>query len=128
MKGTPWEPVPGRAGIESKSNITMLPESTEPITPHPTLEYRQVRRGHIRYEDIKKYGMTPGCAGCIAWSRHGRTHNHTEPCRRRIETHMREYADDRIQRADGRLTHNTANNIKEHDEDMMRASKKAMTQ
>lgn len=128
MKGTPWEPVPGRAGIETKSNITMLPESTEPIVPRPTLEDRQVRRVHIRSEDIRKYGMTPGCAGCIAWRRNGRTQNHTEPRRRRIETRIREDADDISQRADDRITHKHVNKIKEHDEDMMSASKTARTQ
>ena len=63
IQGTPWEPIPGRGGIEVKSRFMMIGEE-EVIPP---LSARDVipRRMHIKREGASdtKYRITPGCNG-----------------------------------------------------------------
>jgi hypothetical protein len=84
IQGTPWEPIPGRGGIEVKSRFLMRGEE-EIIAPPSTREVIP-RRIYIRREDVSesKYGLTPGCKGCEAANR-GSTGIHSEACRKRVE-------------------------------------------
>ena len=43
-----------------------------------------VRAVKFLEEDTKKYGMSPGCAGCIAANRGTTAENHSDSCRIRI--------------------------------------------
>jgi len=83
--GTPWEPAPGRGGIEVKSRF-QYEKDDEAIIPPPSTREVIPRRIYIRREDVSdsKYGLTPGCRGCEAANR-GSTGIHNEECRKRIE-------------------------------------------
>ena len=79
MRGVPWEPVPGRGGIEIKSRVEM--PKTEGMPPRieepPPKEY--VRRiPKIKRDDVREWGLTPGCQGCVAANRGGPPRNHTQ--------------------------------------------------
>ena len=52
----------------------------------PEFEARSVKvqRFSIRAEHVKKYGMTPGCRGCIAANRGDIARTHSEECRERM--------------------------------------------
>ena len=54
------------------------------------------RRFKITKEDVRKYGMTPGCRGCIALNRGGQAVNHSETCRERTVKELGDQGDDRI--------------------------------
>ena len=84
MQGTPWEPIPGRRGMEVKSRFkvrgekgTIPPPSTREVIP---------RRIYIRSEDVSesKYGLTLGCKGCEAANRWSNG-IHSGVCRKRVE-------------------------------------------
>ena len=85
VQGTPWEPIPGRGGIEVKSRFQVRGDEEEPI-PQPSTRDVVPRRIYIRREDVSesKYGLTPGCKGCEAANR-GSTGIHSEACRKRVE-------------------------------------------
>ena len=73
MTGLPWEPVPGRQGVEAKSNIRMSGDSGTHMKDPDSTETRTFKRRavEITRADVRKYGMTLGCAGCIAANRAG---------------------------------------------------------
>ena len=78
FQGTPWEPIPGQGEREVKSNVNIY---NAPIHEAPQArqeEQPQVRRVKITKQDIAKWGMTPGCQGCIQASRGGQKANHDE--------------------------------------------------
>lgn len=55
VKGTPWEPIPGRGGIEVKSTISIRRKENTPIPgPIPQPSARDVipRRIYIRRQDV----------------------------------------------------------------------------
>ena len=83
VRGTPWEPIPGRGGIEIRSRV-MLPEERQ--RPIPVIRGDEgdyiVRRVRITRETIRKLGFTTGCPGCRAVNRNLPAVNHNEECRR----------------------------------------------
>ena len=88
LTGTPWEPVPGREGIEIRSNIVLTERLDEPRrTPEPEEQEVVRRRAGIRKEDVMEFGATPGCPGCTAANR-GLRRNHNDTCRKRMEGKM----------------------------------------
>lgn len=120
MKGTPWEVVPGREGIGLTSHIYM-PEEKEPIViEERTEEEKQTRRVRITSNDIVSYGMMPGCHGCVAWSRGSTGRTHTEECRMRMQSRMRESNATTMARTDARITQNIADQIKKQDDNNKR--------
>ena len=42
------------------------------------------RRAHLRKNDLKRVGLTPGCPGCGATAAGLRSRGHTEECRVRV--------------------------------------------
>ena len=60
LRGTPWEPIPGREGIEIKSKIDLPAEEGMP-EPIQEPEDREIiiRRAGITKADIKEHGQTP---------------------------------------------------------------------
>jgi len=70
VKGVPLELVPGREGIEIHSRVTMpaVPKEIPAGTEYHVGD-RVWRRPHIERRDVEKFGLTPGCPGCVAASR-----------------------------------------------------------
>ena len=97
VKGTPWEPVPGREGVEVMSKVELPPAPVEvpPMADVPRWE-QDWRRPKIERKDVKNLGMTPGCPGCIAANRGSAARRHTEECRKRMEMGMTQAGDPRI--------------------------------
>jgi hypothetical protein len=83
--GVPWEPIPGREGIEIKSSVNLPRDETEIKETEHGVEKEVIRRRlKITKEDVKRFSMTPGCKGCVAVNRGGQAVNHSESCRARI--------------------------------------------
>jgi len=104
VKGTPWEPVPGREGVEVRSSVELPPAPMEvpPMVDAPKWE-QYGRRPNIQMKDVKNLGMTPGCPGCVAANRGSAARKHTEECRKRMETGMAQARDPRIYRYNQRI-------------------------
>ena len=79
VKGTPWEPVPGREGVEVMSKVELPPAPVEvpPMADGPKWE-QDWRRPKIERKDVRNLGMTPGCPGCVAANRGSAARRHTE--------------------------------------------------
>ena len=91
VKGTPWEPVPGRGMTEVRSKV-YIPSNRE-VTRMPEPEDRQtcVHRMSIRRSDLDRFGWHfRGCAGCEAANRGGPAVNHNEHCRKAYEAMLRQ--------------------------------------
>ena len=76
------------------------------------------RRRGITQTDLDKYGLTPGCPGCLAKQRGEiAKRGHSEACRKRIEDMMRQDGDDRrkIEAADERITQQIARRIEKEE-------------
>merc|ERR1712240_226221 len=88
MKGTPWEPIPGKLDDSIPVRVR-LPEEGQPPGPSPDNlgePHRDIkRRARITREDVIRIGFTFNCPGCKAISRNAPSQNHTEACRDRIE-------------------------------------------
>ena len=104
VRGLPWEPIPGREGIEIKSKVRIA-EDVGPITTDPNISFRpaKTRWIYITKEDVLKMGPTPGCHGCISVTRGGPARNRNEACRTRMETAIAAYDADRYERALSRM-------------------------
>ena len=102
MQGTPWEPIPGREGIDVTTKTTAIsdfvPRFSEPSDGDP-----QIRRMKMYKRDVLKYGATTGCPGCESALRGDRPKNHSEACRKRFEDSMRARGDPSLARAVQRL-------------------------
>ena len=57
IQGTPWEPIPGREGIEVKSRFQYRGEAEEEIIPQPSTRDVIPRRIYIRREDVADSNM-----------------------------------------------------------------------
>ena len=104
FRGVPWEPVPGREGIEIKARINM-PRDREPVRPPMVGEEREAvpRRVKITREQVRTMGFTVGCQGCRAVNRGLPAVIHSEECRKRMEEQLREQSDNNLERAESRL-------------------------
>ena len=104
FKGVPWEPVPGREGIELKCRVN-IPRDNSRLEPPMVGEARDPirRRARITREMVRMLVFTVGCEGCRAINRNLPAVNHNETCRKRFESHMRANDDPRVVRADQRL-------------------------
>ena len=117
MRGTPWEPEPGRIGIEVPvqlrawedieiANGPRIPDGVEPV--------RGTNRQWItRYDVEHRYGPTPGCRGCeyVLTGLHG-NRGHSEECRERFEKLWIEQGDIRIAREAERLARQEQHDIR----------------
>ena len=82
MRGSPWEPVPGRGSTELRVNVHIPTSSEEPI-PHETGREGGVHRFRIMRDDIKRFGLMPMCPGCTAVNRGEPAQSHSEACRKK---------------------------------------------
>jgi len=103
--GVPWCPIPGREGVEIKSQVKMAAEFGDKMQhggdgePQPFV----VRAVKFLKEDVRKYGMTQGRPGCTAANRNAAAVNHSDARRIHIEKLMAEDRHPRYMRAMERL-------------------------
>ena len=103
VKGSPWEPIPGREDIELKTSVHIdtgdkVHEPMEGMD-RPVIK----RRFKIKKDDVRTHGMTPGCKGCIALNRGAQAVNHSETCRTRMRTALEDHGDERVIKASDRV-------------------------
>ena len=67
----------------------------------------------ISRADVDKYGTTLGCKGCIAAKRKETPKNHTEECRKKIESCIEKHEKVRLDREIERLTRRYAEVVDE---------------
>ena len=80
FQGVPWEPIPGRGGIEIKSSIKIQENYGDVELREPEIRAEQIRRLRITKQDLDNYEMTIGCPGCRAKNRGEISANHSEEC------------------------------------------------
>ena len=104
MKGVPWEPIPGREGIEIRSSVNFGPSWT-PVGEAQQGKEKAVRRrgAQIRAEDVRKYRATEGCPGCVEQERGRPGTTHKKHCRERFEKIWKEKGDPRVEKAFERI-------------------------
>ena len=89
MKGTPWEPTPGKTDDAIPVRVRLPEEGETTPSPNPGSLGEPAkdnkRRARITREDVVRVGFTINCPGCKAISRNAPPQNHTEACRTRIE-------------------------------------------
>ena len=105
MRGSPWEPVPGKQSMHIPVDVDDNgedPEGDEGCETKPTdalddevpVELRGgVDKLHISRKAIARYGATIGCPGCNDLSKRGQrpgkiTYKHSDECRNRIIENM----------------------------------------
>jgi len=103
LKGTPWEPIPGRGRIELKSRVHIPTDTDGNELKEPEARKEQIRRLKIRREDVIKYGITLGCPGCRAVNREVKGVNHNEKCRVRLEEAISRNEPERMDAAVARM-------------------------
>ena len=104
--GLPWEPVPGREGIEVKSSVAFAKETDGSKMSHETEDAdkkKKVRAVYISRADISRYNLTPGCEGCMRANRGDALGNHSDECRIRVERLMAEEKAPKYEKAMSRL-------------------------
>jgi hypothetical protein len=93
IKGSPWDPVPGSI-VDSQPDVIVRVVADKVVPeadlPPPVRKPEGVpRRLYIRREvELRRYGYTDGCEGCIAAACGNVPVPHTLACRTRIEKEM----------------------------------------
>lgn len=110
VKGTPWEPVPGKVdrripvAIDEKGNRVQPTEEDDDNEEQPQIDDEeettmQFREGpdkfHVSKRAIERYGPTEGCPACTHISQRSFVScrvgmNHNDMCRKRITSAMKE--------------------------------------
>ena len=120
LKGTPWEPIPGREDIEITTRPTPVGEAI-PRFEEPADADDTVKRMRIYRRDVMKYTATPECKGCTAAIRGARSQHHAEQCRVRLEKLIEENENDRycreMERINKQLAERLAREVKEEEEE-----------
>ena len=93
LQGLPWRPKPDEPALDEVpvrvSAESAVPRQDLPDAPRLRAPEIESRRVYIRRDtELKKYGYTDGCPGCIAAQTGGKAVPHSEACRRRIEEMM----------------------------------------
>ena len=92
IKGVPWEPNPGSS--DCRINASLKPDriASEPMAKEAQVREPVSRGLYINKSDLQpdKYGLTPGCKGCIASNRGRALVPHDDRCRFRIEDMIKE--------------------------------------
>ena len=82
FRGSPWEPIPGRPGIEMIASIRKERKSREVIERNIGKDAPIVKRAfQIKREDVVNEGITPNCPGCARAITGGTAQNYTMKCR-----------------------------------------------
>ena len=127
IQGTPQQPDPRKKGIVVPISFKFEDRAAD-TQAQATKEFAEpsARRRGITQADLEKYGVTPGCPGCLAKQRGEiAKRGHSEACRKRIEGMMRHDVEDKkkIEVADERIMHQIARRLeqdeKRQQQDMM---------
>ena len=107
VKGLPWDRRRADPSATVRLPITTMPAESMLPPPPCAAPVPNARRVYIRKDvEIRKYGVTLGCPGCMAITAGGPSDKHNDECRSRVEQLMREDAEgggaDRIAEADAR--------------------------
>ena len=89
MEGVPWEPMPGRPGIEMRASVKSdIEDGMEdlPIIPETEAEDRErrARSFKIMKKDVQEHNITPHCEGCKRAISGGQARGHTDKCREKL--------------------------------------------
>lgn len=82
--------MPTSESLEIKSKVIMH-EDDEKIIPGNVGEQNEIERirFYIKKEDVKEFGITPGCPGCLAANAGAdEAQNHIEGCRKRFKEEL----------------------------------------
>ena len=91
VKGLPWDL--RRADLAARIRLAAPEVPPEHVLPPPVGEPAgpRARRVYIRRDvEIRKYGVTVGCPGCMAVTAETTAQGHSDECRARIEQKMLE--------------------------------------
>ena len=85
IKGTPWDPI-----SSEKLSVNMGENAEQPkdVPAPPEVGMKFPRRLKITKEDIRRFGYTPGCQGCIAIAARKTVQGHNDKCRDRIQARL----------------------------------------
>ena len=86
VRGLPWEPVPGRDSVEVPISVS-VPDEDKVVLPAAENSEKVIvtRDFKIYRSDVKDFGLTPGCKGCLAADAgHPVAKNHSAECRSRM--------------------------------------------
>jgi len=120
MVGVPWEPIPGREGIEIKTSVELRNEHPD-IAKDVVGEEKEIKRRRLKITrgDIRMHGPTEGCAGCDNVMKGGKVAvNHSEDCRIRYFKILEDKGDLRVEREkerENRMHEQVGKEIQEQD-------------
>ena len=100
VRGVPWEPNPGSTDEYIRANPELAKETQ---FREPVVKGIYITRSDLRSD---KYGLTPGCRGCIASNRGTSGIPHDDRFRRRIEDLSKEKEPERYERTLERICKN----------------------
>jgi len=105
VKGSPWEPTPGRPGIEMTSRIGGDESKRDMQPKDDSAEPKELiqRAFRIEKKDVLAHQSTEGCQGCKKAISGGRAVNHTERCRSRSQEIFTRSGDPRLLRQAERM-------------------------
>ena len=119
LQGTPQQPDPRRKGTTVPISFRFEAKTAEvQVQPAKEMAEPASRRRGITQTDLDKYGLTPGCPGCLAKQRGEiAKRGHSEACRKRIEGMMKDDVEDRkkIEASEERITHHIARRIEKEE-------------
>lgn len=120
LQGVPWRPVLGRGGDEIRIRIELHKgdDKDQEIKPPPVPagdDYTK-RRVRINMSDVIRFGYTLRCHGCRSISRGVAAQNHSQECRNRIEESLRKEGDERLQKAEERISRQVNKKRKKQEE------------
>ena len=113
MRATPWRNPALAAGEEPPEVLPPLPASERAPATVPDEARRAVKSGHIRNEELQRWGYTASCGKCqkmrVGFPTRGMAH--TSVCRARIELAMAEADDPRWNAATDRIAHRLPDSV-----------------
>ena len=92
VRGVPWQWNPDADEVPDKLLVRMLSEEERQRLAGPEAEAvpKTIYRMRLKRDDFISRGFTEGCAGCRAILSGGPVRNHSEVCRKRMESEMKE--------------------------------------
>ena len=109
VKGTPWEPVPGRTDRRVPVGIDERGNGVQPLVDEDEAQERPMSEGeeapmqfrggpdkfHVSKRAVERYGPTEGCLACTSMTKRGIASgrigiNHNDQCRKRITDAMKD--------------------------------------
>ena len=128
IQGTPAKPNPQMLGFDVPVHIHLPSEEGLPGVeePPPARNESQYRRTYLKNRDFKEHGYTDGCEGCKRLRAGGMgARPHTEECRARMESILKDKKAPRWERAQERATERVWEEVKKLDPEAAKTEAKA---